>query len=170
MDGVASVRSAARRSAERGGFFAGASAEGAFYSIDAVAFGGGLHFGYGFDIGAVGVGVQYLVDTEGLTSYVPNLFVRFYLPLSGVLALPKLRSQDAPSGRLESGPFLQFSLGPSFHAWNPRIPADDLAGTVSAGLSAGWRFLVGDRWYVEPALRAGHPFLAGIGIAAGCRL
>ena len=144
------------RGAGSGEFFVGVSAETALYSIDAVAFGGGLTAGYGFGAGAVGLGLRYLVDTGGLTTYAPHLFARLYLP------------QTAP--RSGSGPFLQCTLGPSFHTWNPRIPPGRLAGAVSADLSAGWRFLLGERWYVEPALRAGYPFIIGAGIAAGYRI
>jgi hypothetical protein len=149
---------AAAEPAGAGEFFAGVSAETALYSVDAAAFGGSLAAGYGFDIGAIGVRLDYLVDTGGLTTFAPALFVRFYLPLF---------VNDAPPFR--SGPFLQFSLGPSFHARDPRLPPDAVVGTVSAALFAGWRFLLGDRWYVEPALRAGTPFLAGAGVAAGLR-
>jgi hypothetical protein len=43
-------------------------------------------------------------------------------------------------------------------------------GTFLGGLTLGWRFLFGDHWYAEPVLRAGYPFIAGGGIAAGFRL
>jgi hypothetical protein len=140
-------------------FFAGASAETAIYSIDSMAAGGGLTAGYGFDIGAIGIGLRYLVDMEGLTTFAPHLFVRFYLPLAFINA----------EDRFHSGPFLQLDLGPSFHAWNPRIPPDDMAAAVSAGLSAGWRFLLGKHWYAEPAFRAGYPFITGAGVTGGFR-
>ena len=151
------TRSGATGGAGSGWFFIGMSAETALYSVDTAAFGGGLTAGYGFDIGAIGLGLWYLVDTGGLTTYAPHLFFRFYLPV-----------QNAP--RSGSGPFLQFTLGPSFHAWNPRIPPGSLTSAVSAGLSAGWRFLLGKRWYIEPVLRAGYPFITGAGSAAGYRL
>jgi hypothetical protein len=139
--------------------YIGASAETALYSIDTMSAGGGLTAGYGFDIGAIGIGLRYLVDTEGLTTYAPHLFVRFYLPLAFINA----------EDRFHSGPFLQLDLGPSFHAWNPRIPPDEVTGTVSAGLSAGWRFLLGNHWYAEPAFRVGYPFITGAGLTGGFR-
>jgi hypothetical protein len=43
------------------------------------------------------------------------------------------------------------------------------AGRLSAGLSAGWRFPLGTRWYLEPALRAGYPYIAGAELSAGFR-
>ncbi|MDR2159287.1 MAG: hypothetical protein LBP23_04370 [Treponema sp.] len=150
---------AAAAPGDRGEFFAGVLAESALYSVDGAAFGGGLAAGYGFDIGAVGLRADYLVDLKGLTTFAPGLFVRFCLPLPPVNTAPPFRR----------GPFLQLDLGPSFHARDPRVPPAALAGAVSAGLSAGWRFLLGDHWYTEPALRAGYPFLAGAAVTAGYR-
>jgi hypothetical protein len=145
---------------EKGEFFVGTTAQTAFYSVDAAAFGGGAVFGYSFDIGAIGVTLDYLADTGGLTTYAPGLFVRFYLPLAFIDAADRFRS----------GPFLQFGLGPTFHTRDPRIPPDAVTGTVAAGLSAGWRVLLGRRWYIEPALRGGTPFLVGAGVTGGLRL
>jgi hypothetical protein len=130
------------------------SAQTALYSVDAAAFGGGLTAGYGFDIGALGIRAAYLADTDGLATVETGLFVRFYLPLA-------FMGQD----RFRAGPFLQFSLGPVFFFGDQ----DQLAGSVSAGLSAGWRFLVGKRWYVEPALRAGYSYIVGAGVSGGLR-
>jgi hypothetical protein len=152
------------RTGERGEFFLGASAKTAAYSIDGTAFGGGLSAGYDFDIGALGVSLDYLADPDGLATLTPGLFLRFYIPLAFINAEDRFRSD-----RFRSGPFLQFDFGPSFHAWDLRLPSGDLSAAVSAGLSAGWRFLLGDRWYVEPALRGGYPFIAGGGVAAGIR-
>jgi hypothetical protein len=145
--------------AGRAEFFIGASAETALYSIETVAAGAGLCAGYGFDIGAIGIGLRYLADAEGLTTFAPYLFVRFYLPLAFINA----------EDRFRSGPFLQFDAGPSFHAWNPRISPDEVAAAVSAGLSAGWRFLLGKNWYAEPVFRAGYPFITGAGLTGGFR-
>jgi hypothetical protein len=147
----------ARAAAEPGEVFIAVSAGTAFYSAESAAFGGGLAAGYGFDIGAIGVTMDYLVDPEGLTTLAPGLFARFYLPLVSK-ALP-----------LRSGPFLQLGFGPTFHTGTPRIPPAAVTASVSAGVSAGWRFPVGDRWYVEPTLRAGYPFLTGAAVSAGYR-
>jgi hypothetical protein len=144
---------------ERGEFFIGASAETALYSNDAAAFGGGAVFGYGFDIGALGVTLDYLADPEGFATLAPGVFVRFYLPMPFLNVRYPFRS----------GPFLQFGLGPSFHARDSRFASRAPAAAVSAGLGAGWHFLLGDRWYIEPALRGGYPFVAGAGVSAGYR-
>jgi hypothetical protein len=37
------------------------------------------------------------------------------------------------------------------------------------GLSAGWRFPLGTRWYIEPAIRGGYPYLFGASLTAGFR-
>jgi hypothetical protein len=143
----------------KGEFFLGASAESALYSNDRAAFGGGAVFGYGFDIGALGAALDYLTDPDGLATLAPRIFVRFYLPLAFINARYPYRS----------GPFLQFGIGPSFHARDSRFASRVPAAAVSAGLDAGWRFLFGDRWYIEPALRGGYPFIAGAGVSAGRR-
>jgi hypothetical protein len=136
-----------------GEFFAGMSVKTAVYSVNNGAFGGGLAWGYSFDIGALGLNLDYLVDPDGLTTFAPGIFLRFYLP-------------PAP---FHSGPFLQFDFGPTFHTRDPRIPAIALVSAVSAGLSGGWRFLLGEHWYAEPFLRGGYPFIVGGGLAAGYR-
>jgi hypothetical protein len=41
--------------------------------------------------------------------------------------------------------------------------------STSAGVMLGRRFLLGGRWYVEPYLRAGYPYVAGAGASAGFR-
>jgi hypothetical protein len=144
---------AAAQSGGKGEFFVGASAETACYSVDSAAAGGGLTFGYGFDIGALGLKAVYLADTTGLATLETGLFLRFYLPLSFIGA----------ENRFRSGPFLQLGFGPAFFA------RDDFAAAVSAGLTAGWRFLIGKHWYAEPALRGGYPYVVGAGVSGGYR-
>jgi len=39
----------------------------------------------------------------------------------------------------------------------------------SGGISIGWRFNLGERWYIEPAARGGYPHIWGGGITAGIR-
>jgi hypothetical protein len=36
-----------------------------------------------------------------------------------------------------------------------------------AGLSAGWRFPLGTRWYIEPVISGGYPHIIGGGIYGG---
>jgi hypothetical protein len=144
------------REAFPGEFFVGASAETALYSSDGAAFGGGLAAGYGFDIGALGVRLDYLVDPEGLATLTPGLFLRFYIPLPAAL-------------QWRSAPFLQLDFGPTFHGRDGRLSSGGTASAVSAGLTAGWRFLLADHWYAEPSLRGGYPFITGGGVSAGYR-
>ena len=35
------------------------------------------------------------------------------------------------------------------------------------GVAAGLRFFPGEKWYLEPALRLGYPFMWGVGLTAG---
>jgi hypothetical protein len=88
-----------------------------------------------------------------------NFLLRFYLFGMARTASPR-----------NSGLFLQLNGGPVIFARN----ADDIAmpsktGTLSGGLSLGWRFLLGRFFFIEPSVRGGYPFLAGAGLSAGVR-
>jgi hypothetical protein len=74
------------------------------------------------------------------------------------------------SGAGPSGPFIQFSGGPVIFARgekNITMPSDTVR--LSAGFSLGWRFLLGTYFFIEPAIRAGYPYIAGVGLSAGVR-
>jgi hypothetical protein len=67
-----------------------------------------------------------------------------------------------------SGLFIQFNGGPALFAREDThiaVPTD--MTLISAGLSLGWRFLLGKHFFIEPAVRTGYPYLAGVGLAAG---
>jgi hypothetical protein len=42
-------------------------------------------------------------------------------------------------------------------------------GTISIGLGVGWRFLLGNLFFIEPAIRGGFPYIVGAGLSAGVR-
>ncbi|MDR2662058.1 MAG: hypothetical protein LBC31_03575 [Treponema sp.] len=136
----------------RGGeeFFAGPAAETAVYSAKGGAFGGGLTLGYGYGPGAMGFRLIYFGDGAGLSTLETGIFLRLYLPREG------------------EGLFVQANAGACIFALNGNFDHPG-AGGMSAGLSAGWRFLLRDRWYVEPYLRAGYPYIVGAGVSAGFR-
>jgi hypothetical protein len=46
---------------------------------------------------------------------------------------------------------------------------EDTTPAFLGGLGLGWRFQLG-RWYLEPALRAGYPFIWGGGLGFGLRI
>jgi len=128
-------------------------AETAMFSPSGMAYGGGLSIGYGRRA-AIGFKAAYLVNTKGLSTLELNFLFRWYFlqPMAYF------------------GPFAQFNGGPVFFAQNRdaiAVPAE--FGTISAGLSVGWRFLLGKWWFLEPAIRVGYPFLVGAGVSAGLR-
>jgi hypothetical protein len=132
------------------GFFIAPVVETALFSTEKAAFGAGLAFGYD---GAVMLGYRalYFIDPDGLGTLELGIFFRVYLP----------------SDR-HDGFFIQAGAGPCVFAEEAPLFPPKLSAT-SAGVILGWRFLLGSRWYVEPYLRAGYPFVAGAGTSAGFR-
>jgi hypothetical protein len=69
-----------------------------------------------------------------------------------------------------SGLFIQFNGGPVIFAQNDdSIAVPSGMGTFSAGLSLGWRFLLGRTFFIEPVIRGGYPYIVGAGLSAGVR-
>jgi hypothetical protein len=132
------------------GFFIAPVVETTLFSAATTAFGGGLAFGYD---GAVMLGYRalYFVDPKGLTTLELCLFLRVYLP----------------PGR-HDGFFIQAGAGPCVFVRDAPMFPPKISST-SAGVILGWRFLLGSRWYVEPYLRAGYPYVAGAGVSTGFR-
>jgi len=40
---------------------------------------------------------------------------------------------------------------------------------VTAGLSFGWWFYMGDNFFIEPSIRGGYPFIVGAALSTGLR-
>ena len=136
----------------RGGqdFFVGAFGEAVGYGYDGVAYGGGLIIGAGSG-GALGLRVLYALDDIDITFLEVTVFARLYI-----------FGRDA-----FSGPFVQLNAGPVIYLHSD---IDQKGyGNISAGLSTGWRFLLGKRFFAEPTLRIGYPYLLGGTIAVGFR-
>ena len=114
------------------------------------AIGGGLMIGAGTG-GALGLSVSYAVDAESSIFLELLFFLRVYI--FGADAI--------------SGPFLQLSAGPVIYAYtSPQITN---YGNISAGITTGWRFLLGRHFFIEPAFRIGFPYLAAASMAVGVR-
>jgi hypothetical protein len=101
----------------------------------------------------VGVRLLYTVDTESVNALELAVFLRWYLL--------------GPNA--SSGPFVQVNAGAAVFTHKSAVSFPAEAGSISAGFAAGWRFLLGERWYIEPAVRAGYPYIAGAGVSAGFR-
>jgi len=141
------------RSNVREDFWVSAMAESNIFSVTNIAFGGGAALGYG-DGAALGLKVAYCSDFENLRTLELNFLVRLYLPrLTG-----------------HQGLFLQFLFGPGlFTPDDEAVSIPSPKGRFTAGLSLGWRFLLGRNFFLEPAVRGGYPYIAGLGLSAGLR-
>lgn len=138
---------------EKGDFWVGPAAETAFYSFSNVSFGGGFALGYGVG-SSIGIKAVWFYDLNGLSVLELNFLLRFYFQ----------------GKKAYYGSFLQFMGGPVIFFNNfdgiydyPRL------GAFSIGMGYGYRFLIKDRWYIEPSIRGGFPYMAGAGLSAGVR-
>jgi hypothetical protein len=137
--------------AEREDFFIAPLTEVIGYSFDTIAYGTGLCIGYGSG-NTIGIRLLYAGNPEKFIFMEVLFFLRLYLSRSGVAR----------------GFFIQLNSGPVIYAHGR--PERTGYGNISAGFSAGWRFFLGKQWFIEPAVRAGFPYVAGGGISAGLRL
>jgi hypothetical protein len=127
--------------------------ESGLYSVLNAAIGGGAALGYGDKV-VFGLKVIYWNDMEDISELELNFFLRFYL--------------FSPTGK--SGFFIQLNGGPViFYQSEESIAVPSEIGTVSGGLSLGWRFLLGGHFFIEPAIRAGYPYIVLAGLSAGLR-
>ncbi|MCL2705691.1 MAG: hypothetical protein FWE72_05735 [Spirochaetaceae bacterium] len=118
------------------------------YTASNIGTGGGLAISYGDGI-SLGVKGLYFTDLDTLTTIEILTFVRFYiLDFNG-----------------NSGLFAQIEGGPAFFFEKD----DDMKGMISGGVTIGWRFVLSKHWYVEPVVRGGYPFIAGVGVSGGVK-
>jgi len=141
------------QSGESSGFFIAPLVEVIGFSRKGPAFGGGLAMGMGEGV-AIGWRFLYAVDTESVHTLELAVFMRFYVRGSNAV----------------TGPFIQLNAGAAIHALEsfPSFPAD--AGGLSADIAVGWRFPIGQRWYIEPLIRVGYAYIAGVGVSFAFRL
>ena len=131
-------------------FFAAPFGEAVGYGYSGTAFGGGLIIGAGTG-GALGLRILYVLDAENISFLEVNILARLYI-----------FGKDA-----FSGPFAQLNVGPVIYA--DKNPNRSSYGNLSAGVTAGWRFLIGKNFFAEPSLRFGYPYLFGATVAVGFR-
>ena len=127
------------------------------YGWNSAAYGGGLTIGAGTG-GALGLNLLYAADSEYFSFMEIQFFARAYIYGKNAY----------------SGPFVQIGLGPVIYTdISPEAGAGDQNegyGSFSAGLTAGWRFLTGRFIYIEPAVRLGYPYLAGVSLSIGAQM
>jgi hypothetical protein len=116
------------------------------YGASNPSFGGGLAVGYGNKM-TFGIKAVYWSDRGEVRILELNVLLRHYF-----FSITE-----------HSGLFLQFSGGPAI------ITNPTKAATISAGLSLGWRFLLGQYFFIEPVIRGGYPYYVTGGLSAGVR-
>jgi hypothetical protein len=100
---------------------------------------------------AIGVMVTFSTDFDMFNSFEPQLFCRWYF-----------LDLDIDGGGL----FVQEDLGVNINTNNY-----DVSARFLEGVGLGFRYAFGFKdYYVEPYIRAGYPFILGIGVKGGCRL
>jgi len=123
------------------------------YSRNSPAFGAGLMIGAGDDV-SIGLKAVYFIDLESVHALEMGAFIRFYL----------FGTNNA------EGLFVQLNGGAVVFTREEAVNLPTDIGTASVFLTVGWRFHFGQRFFVEPVVRAGTPFLLGAGVSAGVRL
>ena len=134
-------------------FFIAPQAETLMYSPDSISTGGGFTIGYGSGI-AMGLRMLFAVDPHSYGIVEMLFFLRLYLAGSWA----------------NTGPFVQINGGPVLFTSETIRTVRKGIGTISAGISAGWRIPLGKYWFLEPAIRSGYPYIAGAGVSGGLRL
>ena len=122
------------------------------FSKEGASFGGGLAIGAEENGKAMGLRFLYAVDSESVSIMELNVLMRFYF-----------FEKDTHNGL-----FVQLNGGCTLfsHERDNGLPEED-AGGFSVGVTAGWRFPFSKYFFVEPYIRAGYPYIAGLGVAAG---
>jgi len=135
-------------------FWISPGAEIALYSPVNLSYGGSLAVGYGSGT-SMGIKAAWLFDNDGqLNILLLDILFRWYF--------------FGPS--VNSGLFLQFAGGPAiFFEREEKVSLPVRIGALSAGLTLGWRFLLGNHFYIEPSISGGYPYIVGAGLCAGTR-
>ena len=139
--------------AQRGDLWISPGAETAFFTSSGISVGGSFTVAYG-SRALMGFKAAWFFDMNNeLDALELNFLLRYFF-----------------MGTPYRGPYLQLTGGPALFfdkAENASIPAK--WGTVSAGLTFGWRFLFGRFIFVEPYIRGGYPYIGGAGVSGGVR-
>jgi hypothetical protein len=149
----------------RRGPFYGLFAEGLGYTRYNTAFGGGITFGRSFNGKGMGISLLHARDAEKFIFLEALAHFRFYLS----------RAKNNTGLFLQAEGGIVFFGHEKFQIINYLIPEDDpseewrLPLALVGGLSAGWRFPLGTRGYIEPAIRGGYPYIFGVSLSTGLR-
>jgi len=141
-------------SAENRDLFIALLAEGSGYTRHSVAFGGGVVLGGSLNGKGIGISLLYAQDAEKFMFLEAIAHFRYYLSFLS-------------RAEINTGLFLQAEGGVVLFSYEKF----EMSGHLNpvAGISAGWRFPLGTRWYIEPAIRGGYPYIIGASVSAGMR-
>jgi len=141
-----------RSEAPRSVFFAAPAIEAVMYGRTPPS------MGYGFALGSegrvsLGLKGMYVMPLEehDITTLEITLFFRVYM------------KEEA------SGLFAQFTYGAAIFLGESAVLLPAEKGAFSIGITAGWRFPLGSRFFIEPYIRGGYPYYGGIGLSTGAR-
>jgi outer membrane protein OmpA-like peptidoglycan-associated protein len=139
------------------GGFVGINPEINGYTREGFSLGGGLALGIDLnDSFSAGLKAGFFDNLDTVSAIDTAIFFRYYFPF-----LRKPKNTDGPFVQLEAGSAVLLERG---YSENPEVfPA------FSGGLSIGWRFNLGEHWYIEPAARGGYPHIWGGSLTAGIR-
>jgi len=129
--------------------FAALFAESMGYSRYNITAGGGIVFGGSLDGKGIGLRLLYVQDAENFIFLETVAQIRLYLS-------PK---------KDNTGIFLQAEGGIVLFSYEKF----EITGYFSfvGGVSAGWRFMMNNQWYIEPFIRGGYPYIFGAGFSTG---
>jgi hypothetical protein len=128
--------------------------ETANFNHDGLAYGVGFTVAYGRG-GSIGMKGAYFFGMDGNPAVLEvTVLLRMYL-------------LDWKGNGAIKGPWLQFNGGPALYYMGSIAEGNDSMGNMSAGISFGWRFLLGNYFFAEPYVKGGYPYLFGGGIAIG---
>ena len=131
----------------------------ALYGLYGFTYGGSFSIGYGTG-SSVGLRVTYFYDKDNASILELNFLLRFYLLRPNI---------SKPSRTGYQGPFIQLIGGPVIFNGIGNFSIPSTAGLISAGINFGWRFVFADRFFIEPSIRGGYPYLFGATAALGFR-
>ena len=135
------------------GIFAGLSAEVNGQTRKGAAIGGGLLLGFELNHQyTAGLKSAFFHNLKTVSCVETQALFRYYFPWTPF----SLSSDNRFFIQAEAGCIVFFEYGDVFPAF-------------SGGLVLGWRFNLGERWFLEPALRGGYPHIWGVSVTAGLR-
>jgi len=124
----------------------------ALYSPTIASFGINVAVAYGTGT-SIGLKASWFFDFgKQMNVLEVNVLLRMYFA-----------GKDAISGgfaQLEGGPSIYFDVNENFS-----FPARIGFGNIGAAL--GWRFLLGKYFFIEPSVRGGYPYIAGVSVLFG---